>query len=55
MPLNLNEAEEGGIQEEFWKKFNHTYVVLDVGKIESSINVINTAFEGRLIVLLPLR
>ena len=51
--IEFEETEKGTIQEEFWKKFKNTFVILDYGKdMDSSVTFTKKILEGKLVLLL---
>ena len=51
--IEFVEARKGTIQEEFWKKFKNTHVILDFGKdMDNSAEIFQKEFECRLVLLL---
>ena len=51
--IEFVEAQKGTIQEEFWKKFKDTHIIIDISKdIDSLFEIGKKTLEGRLVVLL---
>ena len=51
--IEFVDAQKGTIQEEFWKKFKDTHIIIDISKdIDSFVEIGKKTFEGRLVVLL---